>query len=123
MQPNTTKKYKELLHVILTGRTPWNPTVLDNVISDKEDWYNNIKDLHDELIKMPFDKYGNYHHQEPMQGTIDDGKDDNDESYTGLHSSEDTVLRVDSILSEKCEELQESEVQGIIKVFHVACPT
>jgi hypothetical protein len=62
MQPNTAKEYKELPHVILTGGTPWNPTVLDNVISDKEDWYNNIKDLHDGLIKTPFDEYGNYHH-------------------------------------------------------------
>jgi hypothetical protein len=51
MQPNTAKEYKELPHVILTRGTPWNPTVLDNVISDKEDWYNNIKDLHDGLIK------------------------------------------------------------------------
>jgi hypothetical protein len=61
MRPNTAKEYKELPHVILTGGTPWNPTVLDNVISDKEDWYNNIKDLHDGLIKTPFDEYGNYH--------------------------------------------------------------
>jgi hypothetical protein len=63
MQPNTAKEYKELPHVILTGGTPWNPTVLDNVILDKEDWYNNIKDLHDGLIKTPFDKYGNYCHE------------------------------------------------------------
>jgi hypothetical protein len=42
-------------------------------------------------------------------------------SYTGSHSSEDTVLRADSILSKEWEELQESETQGIIKVFHVAC--
>jgi hypothetical protein len=47
MQPNTAKEFKELPHVILTGGTPWNPTVLDNTISDKEDWYSNIKDLHD----------------------------------------------------------------------------
>jgi hypothetical protein len=51
-----------------------------------------------------------------------DEEDDNDnESYTGSHSSEDTVLRVDSILSEEQEELQESETQGIIEVFHAVC--
>jgi hypothetical protein len=74
MQPNTTKEYKELPHVILTGGTPWNPTVLDNVISDKEDWYNNIKDLHNGLIKTPFDEYGNYRHWEPVQGIMDEAE-------------------------------------------------
>ena len=120
MQPNTTKEYKELPHVILTGRAPWNPTVLDNGISGKEDWYNNIKDLHDGLIKMPFDKYGNYCHQEPMQDTMDNDEDEDDELYTGLHSSEDMVLRADSILSKEHKELQGSDDQGFIKVFHAA---
>ena len=55
-----------------------------------------------------------------MQGTTNDGEDDYNESYIGLHSSEDTLLRADSILSEEHMELQESEVQGLIKVFHVA---
>jgi hypothetical protein len=121
MQPNTAKELKELPHVILTRGTPWNPTVLDNVILDKEDWYNNIKDLHDGLIKTPFNEYGNYCHQEPMEAIMDEGDDDDDELYTGSHSSKDTVLRADSISSKEQEELQELETQGIIEVFHVVC--
>ena len=72
-------------------------------------------------IKTPFNKYRNYHHQEPMEAITDEGDDDNDELYTGSHSSKDTVLRADSILSKEWEELQESETQGIIEVFHVVC--
>jgi hypothetical protein len=41
--------------------------------------------------------------------------------YTGSHSSKDTVLRADSISSKEQEELQESETQGIIEVFHAVC--
>jgi hypothetical protein len=84
--------------------------------------YSNIKDLHDGLIKTPFDEYGNYRHREPTEAIMDEEDDNDDESYAGSHSSEDTVLRADSISSEEQEELQESETQGIIKVFHdVVC--
>jgi hypothetical protein len=121
MRPNTAKELKELPHVILTGGTPWNPTVLDNTISDKEDWYSNIKDLHDGLIKTPFDEYGNYRHREPTEAITDEEDDDDDESYAGSHSSEDTVLRADSISSEEQEELHESETQGVIEVFQAVC--
>jgi hypothetical protein len=53
-----------------------------------------------------------------MEAIMDEGDDDDDESYTGSHSSKDTVLRADSISSKEWEELQESETQGIIEVFH-----
>jgi hypothetical protein len=53
-----------------------------------------------------------------MDGEDDD---DDDESYAGSHSSEDTILRADSISSEEQEELQELETQGMIEVFHVVC--
>jgi hypothetical protein len=52
---------------------------------------------------------------------MDEEDDDDDESYAGSHSSKDTVLRADSISSEEQEELQESETQGIIEVFHAVC--
>jgi hypothetical protein len=56
-----------------------------------------------------------------MEAITDKGDDNDDKLYTGSHSSEDTVLRADSISSKEWEELQESETQGIIEVFHVAC--
>ena len=45
MQPNTTEEYENLPHIFLTGDEPWDPSVLDNVISDKDDWQNTLKHL------------------------------------------------------------------------------
>lgn len=66
MQPNTDKQFEELPHVIFTSGAEWDPTVLDNIISDQEDWYTNIKDLNEGLIVTPFDERGNYKHREPQ---------------------------------------------------------
>lgn len=63
MQPNSDTEWEELPHVILTCGNEWNPTVLDNTISDKDDWYDTIRELDDGLIKTPFDQFGNYLHR------------------------------------------------------------
>ena len=39
--------------------------MLDNVITDHEEWVNTIKDLDEGLIQTPFDKFGNYRKREP----------------------------------------------------------
>ena len=50
-------------HVIFTsGDESWDPTVLDQTLSDKDDWCNTLKGIQDGLIPTPFDEYGNYHH-------------------------------------------------------------
>jgi hypothetical protein len=36
---------------------------MDNMISDKEDWYDTLKKYDDGLIQTPFDEYGNYRHR------------------------------------------------------------
>ena len=66
MQPNTDKEFEELPHVILTSGAEWDPTVLDNIISDQEDWYTNIKELNEGLIVTPFDERGNYKKRQPQ---------------------------------------------------------
>ena len=68
MQPHTDKELKDLPHVILTSGAPWDPTVLDNTISDKNDWYNTVKDYEEEVINSPFDEFGNYRNREPVAG-------------------------------------------------------
>lgn len=68
MQPHTDKELKDLPHVILTSGAPWDPTVLDNTISDKNDWYNTVKDYEEEFINSPFDEFGNYRNREPIAG-------------------------------------------------------
>lgn len=60
MQPNTDSEFADLPHVIFTSGDEWNPTILDNTLTDKDDWYNTIKDIQDGLLDTPFDEYGNY---------------------------------------------------------------
>ena len=72
MQPNTDKEFEELPHVILTSGEEWNPIVIDHTLSDREDWYNTLKELDDGLILTPFDEYGNYRKREPEVNVQED---------------------------------------------------
>ena len=51
MMPNTDDEFKKLPHVILTDGQDWDPTCLDNVISDRDDWFD--------LVKLDEDDEGN----------------------------------------------------------------
>ena len=51
MQLNTKKEFEDLPHVIMTSGDEWDPKVLDNTITDKPDWYNNLKHIKDGLIQ------------------------------------------------------------------------
>jgi hypothetical protein len=57
MEPHTEKEWETLPHIILTG-AEWDPTSLDNIISDKENWFDIIGDLNLGLYKSPFDEHG-----------------------------------------------------------------
>ena len=65
MEKHTDKEWEELPHVVLTAPGVWDPTVLDNVITDHEEWADTIKDLDEGLIQTPFDEFGNYRKREP----------------------------------------------------------
>ena len=67
MVPNTDHEFQTLPHVILTSEQDWDPKILDNVISDQDDWYNVIQDWDNGLIKTPFDEFGNYRKREPVK--------------------------------------------------------
>jgi len=63
MHPHTDKEWEELPHVVLTGSHTWDPTILDNILTDKDDWYNTIHDLDTGVIQTLFDEFGNYRHR------------------------------------------------------------
>ena len=69
MSPHTDQEWDELPHVILTSGDQWDPRVLDNTITDKDDWYNTLKQYDDGLISTPFDEYGNYRHRTVPEAT------------------------------------------------------
>ena len=66
MFPNTSKEWDELPHVILTSGDEWNPRILDNTITDSENWFDKIDKLKKGLMKTPFDAYGNFRDREPV---------------------------------------------------------
>ena len=60
MEKHTDEEWETLPHVIMTGPGSWDPRVLDNVLSEQDDWANTIHDLDEGLLQTPFDEFGNY---------------------------------------------------------------
>ena len=85
MHPNTDDEFQSLPHVILTSGSDWDPSVIDKTISDQDDWYNMVKEVHDGLIKTPFDEYGRYRHREPLTISVDNDDQGNDEDILVDH--------------------------------------
>ena len=54
-----------LPQVFLTSGDPWDPKVLDNMLSNRSDWYNIVKDIGDKPYEGPFDEHGEYKKREP----------------------------------------------------------
>ena len=65
MSPNTDKEWDELPHVILTSGDSWKTTVLDSTVSNKDEWYTEAAEAHDDDDSSPFDEFGNYLNREP----------------------------------------------------------
>jgi len=59
IRPYTDDEWDKLPHVIMTGDTDWDPSVLDNS-HDKETWFDSISDTTPETRKTPFNDVGNY---------------------------------------------------------------
>ena len=70
----------KLRQVHLTSGHPWDPTVLDNVLSDQPDWPNIVADIGEELCDGPFDEHGECKHREnPFPAKLDRGQDSDDD--------------------------------------------
>jgi hypothetical protein len=69
MELHTWRRNGKLLpHIILT-EAEWDPTSLDNIILDKENWYDIIGDLNSGLYESPFDEHGEFcKHGNPRPG-------------------------------------------------------
>jgi hypothetical protein len=65
MEPNTKEEFDTLPHVVLTQGGEWDPTVLDHVLTEDDNWINEVKRDGDPEYKSPFDDRGEYKHKEP----------------------------------------------------------
>ena len=94
MEKFTDEEWKTLPHVHLTATKPWNPKVLDNVLSEREDWPEILKELDQGLIDSPFDEFGNYKKREPVY--LVDIKDDDKPSDKDYAPDSDSDSEDDS---------------------------
>ena len=61
--PYTNDEWNDLPHIVLTGDTDWDPSVLDNDIDDNENWFDLVSDFTDNISNSLFDLQGNYRHR------------------------------------------------------------
>ena len=99
MEPNSAEEFDRLPHVVLTQGGEWDPTVLDHILTDDENWANQVKREGDPVYESPFDLRGEYKHKEvPKTGkTLDDpsGKpnEEPDDIEVNLHKI-DTMTEI-----------------------------
>jgi hypothetical protein len=61
MRPYMDAEWWETLpHVIWTGDTDWDPSVLDHTLDDDKHWFDAISDLATEPFTALFDEFGDY---------------------------------------------------------------
>ena len=70
MEPNTAEEFDTLRHVILTQGGEWDPTVLDHILTDDDDWVSKVKWEDDKEYYSPFDERGEYKHKEPVRAGV-----------------------------------------------------
>jgi len=59
MEPTTADEFDKLPHVVLTQGGEWDPSVLDHILTDDEDWVSKVKREGDPIYESPFDLRGN----------------------------------------------------------------
>jgi hypothetical protein len=60
MRPYTDQELDELPHVIWTSQAPWDPACLDETITDKPNWFDQLGEDIEQLGDSNFDCRGNY---------------------------------------------------------------
>ena len=74
MRPYTDDKWETLPHVVWTSDTDWDPTILDQTLTDKETWFDTVSDLEEHFIHSPLDEFGIFKEREAELHFFDVGK-------------------------------------------------
>ena len=72
MRPYTDTEFDTLPHVFITADTEWDPSVLDNRISDRDNWHLDMDIPITDRARFPFDSTGRYNNRtpgDPFQGS------------------------------------------------------
>ena len=63
MIPYTDEEWETLPHVIMSSDQDWDPTVLDHIMDEDEQWFDALEDPIVYPGNNDFDKYGEYRHR------------------------------------------------------------
>ncbi len=67
LRPFMDAEWDSLLHVILTGNTNWDPSVLDVDLDEEEAWFDAITDLPQRKSPSTFNEFGDYNKRVVVQ--------------------------------------------------------
>ena len=99
MEPNTAEEFDTLPHVVLTQGGEWDPAVLDYMLTDNDDWANQVKREGDPIYESPIDLRGEHKNKEPpktgntLESPAGRPNEDPDDVEVNLHKI-DTVTEI-----------------------------
>jgi len=70
MEPNAAEEFGTLPHVMLTQGGEWDPTALDHMLTDGENWVSKAKCDECQECDSPFDNRGEHKHREPVRAGV-----------------------------------------------------
>jgi len=122
MEPNAAKEFNTLPHVVLTQGGEWDPTVLDHMLTDDDDWVSKAKRDEDQEHDSPFDNRGEHKHREAVRPgvSIDNPagppSEDPDNIEVNLHSGD---IKVNFHADDATREVHQAhqEVSNLNKIF------
>ena len=83
MRPYTDDEWDTTPHVFFTSELEWNPTVLDHVLTDDDQWYDAVTDLEADPTMNLYDEFGNYRRRVVVQ-CAENGSTDQTVPYEGI---------------------------------------
>ena len=101
MRPYTDQEWDTLPHVILSSDLEWDPSVLDHVMDDDENWFDALEDTPTFIGDDNFNEYGDYKHRHIAASTtttkvnkhrVHTVHDHDDDSYASDNSDDDIPL-------------------------------
>jgi len=107
MEPNAVEELVDTLpHVTLTQGGEWDPTVLDHMLTDDDDWVSKVKQDEDQECDSPFNNRGEHEHKEPVRAGV------SIENPTGPPSEDPDDIEVnfhaDNATRQACQACQEA---------------
>ena len=98
MRPYTDTEWETLPHVEWTSDINWDPTILDQTITNKETWYDTVSDLEDLVIHSPFDEFGNFKEREAELHFFDVGEIPASDDYGETTDMDDIIDRASGVI-------------------------